>query len=259
MKAAETRQNALVAALPDGERIELVRQMAPVELPARTDILRNGAGDAVFFPASGLVSVISVGADGSGVECAALGAEGWIGAWAFGGTLPGSVEVTQQIGGAALRMTSEAFQRALGAMPAFAALVWQFSGVLLAQAVQTAACNRFHDARARCARSLLFTSDRIGSLELPLTQESLAQMLGSGRSGVTSIVTTLDELGLVTHGRGVVVITDVAGLRDIACECYEALREVYAQYTALLMRPGDRPEAGDARRPASPGDAPYRA
>jgi Mn-dependent DtxR family transcriptional regulator len=68
------------------------------------------------------------------------------------------------------------------------------------------------------------TQDRVGSDELPLTQEFLAQMLGTRRSSVTVSAGTLQKAGLIAYTRGNVTINDRRGLEEASCDCYGLLQ-----------------------------------
>ncbi len=98
----------------------------------------------------------------------------------------------------------------------------QFMGV---QVTQVAACNRLHEVNERLARWLLMTQDRVGSEHLPLTQEFLAQMLGTRRSSVTVSAGTLQKAGLISYTRGHVAILDRHNLEEAACDCYGLLQK----------------------------------
>ena len=88
------------------------------------------------------------------------------------------------------------------------------------QVTQIAACNRLHEVNERLARWLLMSADRIGSNSVPLTQELIAQMLGTRRSSVTVAAGMLQKAGLIAHSRGDVKIIDRKKLEEAACECY---------------------------------------
>jgi CRP-like cAMP-binding protein len=96
----------------------------------------------------------------------------------------------------------------------------QFSQVMAMQVTQIAACNRLHEVNERLARWLLMSADRTGSHSIPLTQELLAQMLGTRRSSVTVAAGILQKAGLITHTRGDVQIIDRPNLEEASCECY---------------------------------------
>jgi Mn-dependent DtxR family transcriptional regulator len=71
---------------------------------------------------------------------------------------------------------------------------------------------------------VLMTQDRVGSEHLPLTQEFLAQMLGTRRSSVTVSAGTLQKAGLIAYTRGNVTIHDRHRLEEAACDCYGLLQ-----------------------------------
>jgi CRP-like cAMP-binding protein len=96
----------------------------------------------------------------------------------------------------------------------------QYSQIAAMQTAQIAACNRLHEVNERLGRWLLMCADRVGSNELPLTQEFLGQMLGTRRSSVTIAAGTLQKAGLIGYGRGDVKIVDRRKLEEVACECY---------------------------------------
>lgn len=228
-------QNRLIAALPDAERFGIVRRMEPVDLAVRAELVRTGASDhSVYFPTAGLASFVSETAEGGAVACAAVGVEGWLGAGLFAGLMPGGIVAIQQIAGAALRLSGDSFREALRDAPVFAASVERFSGLLLASAMQTAACNRLHGAVQRCARWVLFTCQRVGSPDIVITHEFLAQMLGASRSSLTDTMTKLERKGLIARGRAHVVVRNAEGLAQAACECHEAMSEAYKRYTSAL-------------------------
>jgi CRP-like cAMP-binding protein len=92
------------------------------------------------------------------------------------------------------------------------------------QVTQVAACNRLHEVNERLARWLLMTQDRVGSHDLPLTQEFLAQMLGTRRSSVTVSAGALQKAGLIHYTRGNVTILDRHNLEEASCDCYGLLQ-----------------------------------
>lgn len=92
------------------------------------------------------------------------------------------------------------------------------------EVTQIAACNRLHEVNERLARWLLMSADRVGSNSAPLTQELMAQMLGTRRSSVTVAAGVLEKAGLITHTRGAVVIIDRPNLEETACDCYILMR-----------------------------------
>ena len=73
--------------------------------------------------------------------------------------------------------------------------------------------------------------DRVEGDELELTQEFIAQMLGTRRSGVSEAAILLQAAGLIRYSRGHITVLDRDGLEGFACECYEVVR---AEFERLL-------------------------
>jgi DNA-binding transcriptional regulator YhcF (GntR family) len=103
-------------------------------------------------------------------------------------------------------------------------LFCRFSDFLLAEVMQSVACNAFHSIPERAARWLLHAQDRAGD-RIELTQEAFAGLLGVQRTTINAVIQSLQGEGLVATGRGVVRVTDRAGLKRRACECYERLEQ----------------------------------
>lgn len=222
--------NRLLATLARDDLDRLSPDLQPVDWPSRHAIYDVGGPiDQVYFVERGLASVVTIMADGATSEVGMIGFEGIVGASALLGAKISAQQVIVQIPGAALRMSAASCRTAFDRRPAFKALVLRFVGGFLDLSAQTAACNRLHTARQRCARWLLMASDRTQSDLLPLTQEFLGSMLGIRRTGVTAIARELQHLGLIQYHRGRVTIVDRTGLEAIACECYRVDHERFRQ------------------------------
>jgi CRP-like cAMP-binding protein len=177
----------------------------------------------VYFPLSGVVSLISVMQGGEVVETATIGREGAVGA--FGGLGPWNAfsRAVVRLPGTAAVMSVAHFQAAVGQSDRIRNLL-RYKEALLAQVQQTAACNALHPLEARLARWLLQTLDRTEDPKLPLTQDFMAQMLAVRRTTVTLIAGQLQEAGLISYRRGLVVVLDRPRLEEAACECYRTIR-----------------------------------
>jgi CRP-like cAMP-binding protein len=103
-------------------------------------------------------------------------------------------------------------------------LLLRYMQTLFFQVSQGGACFRHHTIEERLARWLLMVSDRIGSNELPLTQEFMAQMLGTRRASVTIAAGTLQEAGFIRYQRGRITIVDRECLEEACCECYHLIK-----------------------------------
>ncbi|WP_309643981.1 Crp/Fnr family transcriptional regulator [Phenylobacterium sp.] len=222
--------NRLLAAI--GRRdFELIQpQLAPIELE-RGQVLFEPGDDVVttYFPGSRtMVSLLIITRDGREVEAATIGREGAVGGIVSAGNKPAFGRAVVTIPGSALAIPTEALEVLKDASPAFSDLFSRYADALLAQLMQSVACNALHSVESRASRWLLATHDRAGDAIIHLTQESLAEMLGVQRTTVTGVVQGLEERGLIRRHRGRVEVVDRKRLERQACECYAAVEEHYA-------------------------------
>jgi CRP-like cAMP-binding protein len=180
--------------------------------------------EKVYFPVSGVISLISVMQGGEVVETAMVGCEGAVGA--FGGLGPWNAFTrgVVRLPGIAAVIPVPHFQAAVGQSTHIRNLVLRYKEAMLAQVQQTAACNALHQLEQRLARWLLQALDRTDSPNLPLTQELISQMLAARRSTVTVIAGKLQQAGLIRYHRGRIEIVDRLKLEEAACECYGTIR-----------------------------------
>jgi|SRR5437868_8242924 len=177
-----------------------------------------------YFCNSGVVSILSVFPDGKCVEVGLVGKEGFLGLPLVAGFRTASTRAVAQVAGSAFRVSGEALVLVLRECPSLDRGLQRFSQIAAMQTTQIAACNRLHEVNERLARWLLMSADRVGSNWLPLTQELLAQMLGTRRASVTVAAGILEKAGLISHSRGEVKIIDRRKLEEAACECYAIMQ-----------------------------------
>jgi CRP-like cAMP-binding protein len=92
---------------------------------------------------------------------------------------------------------------------------------------QTAVCNRHHSLDQQLCRWLLLSLDRLQGMDLVMTQELIANMLGVRREGVTEGALKLQRAGLIRYARGHIKVLDRKGLEARTCECYDVVRREY--------------------------------
>src|SRR5579863_3455743 len=180
--------------------------------------------DHVYFPDSGVVSVVAVYADGSIIEMATTGREGCTAVQAIFGAKSSSVRLLVQIPGGAAKMSRAAFTRSMGSMPAFRSLMFAYVQAFLEQVLVSVACNGAHSLKERLARWLLMMRDRGDDDALRITHSLLAEMLGVQRPTITNATKQLEDAGLIVRGRRQVTILDRPGLVAASCECYQLVR-----------------------------------
>jgi CRP-like cAMP-binding protein len=184
----------------------------------------------VFFPDSGVVSVVAVYADGSVIEMATIGREGFADVQAVFGAKHSSVRLLVQIPGSAAKMSRAAFTRAMESMPSFRSLMYAYVQAFLDQVQVSVACNGAHSIKQRLARWLLMMRDRSDEDALPITQNLLAEMLGVQRPTITNAARELERADLIARGRRQVTILNRKGLAKASCECYQLVRKHTAFY-----------------------------
>jgi CRP-like cAMP-binding protein len=213
--------NTILLDLPPKERAMLFSKLEFVRL--KTHHVLHETGDTLksaYFCNAGLISILSVFPDGKSVEVGLVGKEGFIGLPLVAGFRTAPTRAVAQIEATAFRVDGDTLMVILRQCPGLERRLQQFSQIMAMQVTQIAACNRLHDVNERLARWLLMSADRIGSNSVPLTQEFLAQMLGTRRSSVTVAAGMFQTAGLIAHTRGDVEIIDRPKLEEAACECY---------------------------------------
>jgi CRP-like cAMP-binding protein len=221
--------NFLLDALPAAERDRLLDGAQHEALPIRRVLFEPDQRlTKAYFPLGGVVSLVTPMFDGNVVEMATIGREGVVGLPALlEGTLPAGSRGVSQVQGEALSISAEAFRREIAAGGRLVSLVHAFTQALFTLVGRNAACNRLHYMEQRCARWLLMTHDRVASDEFQLTQEFLAQMLGSRRASVTEAAAELQRNGAISYQRGTITVINREALEACACECYGVIRQVF--------------------------------
>ena len=214
-------RNRLLRALPPSNLKRLMPELEHIRCQ-REQILMDADStlDHVFFPNSGVISVVAVYEDGRIIEMATIGREGCSAIQAVFGAKISSVRLLVQIPGGAARMTRAAFTRAMASMPYFRSLMYAYIQAFQEQVLVSVACNGAHSLKERLARWLLMMRDRSDDDALQITQNLLAEMLGVQRPTITNAARELESDGLIARGHRQVTILDRRGLMEASCECY---------------------------------------
>jgi CRP-like cAMP-binding protein len=226
-----TIQNRLLRALPPKALKALLPALQPVPLPVKQVLHRPGDSlDFAYFPETGMVSIVLPLKNGGTIEVGTVGSEGMLPIAPVLGGMVATSEAIVQLTGSALRIPANILRHRLGSNEALRRHFGRYVHGFHQQVMQTAACNGAHSLEQRCARWLLLARHRIGSDELPLTQEFLSMMLAVRRAGVTTAAGALQQAGLIRYRRGHITVLDPAGLEEVSCECFE---RIAAQETRL--------------------------
>jgi CRP-like cAMP-binding protein len=187
--------------------------------------------EKVYFPHSGIISCVVELVGGGAIETGMIGNDGAFGASQALDDKVSLNHVVIQVGGTASVISSNHVREFANELPVFRGLLVKYEQFFLAQVQQTAACNAAHTLQARTCKWLLRMYDLVG-VDLPLTQEFLAQMMGVRRTSVTDVAGDLQRAGMITYSRGRIHFVDLELIRQWACECDEDVRSHYRRIFA---------------------------
>lgn len=224
-RGAQYCPNRLLRVLPNDVWQRIAPHLELVPLPLGSALYESGVDlKHVHFPTTAIVSLLHVLVSGASTEIALVGLDGVVGVSLFmgGGSTPSRAVVQSE--GHALRLPAqvlkEEFERAGPAMH----LLLRYTQSLITQMAQTAVCNRHHSLQQQLCRWLLLSLDRLPGLELAMTQELIANMLGVRREGVTTAAGQLQQAGIICYRRGHITVLDRPALEAQACECYAVVK-----------------------------------
>jgi CRP-like cAMP-binding protein len=223
-----TEANLILASLSAEEQARLQSKLQPVDLPQGQIVYEASVSiDHVYFIDEGMISVVSVMHNGDSIEVGTIGREGMIGKWVILGAESVPYRHIVQVAAKARRMRASDLVAELQPDRPLTRRLNRFHAAFNTQVMQGMACNGLHSVEQRCCKWLLTTQVRVGSQELNITHEFLAQMLGVRRASVTEVLRPLQNDGLIRASRGKVVILDPKRLADASCECYGVIRTEY--------------------------------
>ena len=227
-----TTGNLLLDALSPELRDAIVALSRPVDLPARTLLHEQGETPAhAYFLCTGVVSMVVTMAEGGSAEVGLTGHEGVVGAMQLLGRTPTPSQSYILMPGSAIRVRLDDLRNLFLTSDELRCRVLEFVQQQNVSLEQVAACNKLHEAEQRLARWLLMCHDRSNQDTMTLTQEFMADMLGTRRTTVTMVASSLQERGMISYRRGKVTILSHQELQKAACHCYgicsHALRTLY--------------------------------
>jgi CRP-like cAMP-binding protein len=218
--------NSILAGLPGKEWNQLKPHLQRVSWHGG-EILRHVATalDCFYFPESGMVCTFAVMDDGRSVALAAIGREGFLGVPAFLGAEIAQLRAVVLIGGDAVKLSRDELWCVTPLCPRFASALRRYSSQYLTQIAAIGACHALHSVHQRVASWLFMARNRTGCDSLPLTHESLSELLGCRRSSVTESLSLLEKAGVIRCGRRQICILDHKRLAQQTCECYTSLKK----------------------------------
>lgn len=228
---AERIENRLLSALPRADYRKLLPDLRRVELRLTDELYQPGATVRhVYFPNSGIVSLLSTAQNHSSLEIGVVGNEGMAGVNVFLGVAVSRHRALVHGQGSAMRMSAATLRRHVAQSAALRCLLLRYMHALMMQIAQSAICIHSHTVEKRAARWLLLTQDHVQSDVFTMPQKFMVPMLGVRRERVTLAAGSLQKRGLIRYSRGQITVLDRRGLEAAACECY---RKIKAEYDFL--------------------------
>jgi CRP-like cAMP-binding protein len=222
--------NQILASLSQADFSQIAALLRDVT-PEQGHVLHEPGDEIehIYFPYTGMISLLAVLKDGKAIETATVGREGVVGAMAGLGLHAALARAVVQVPMIGAQIAAAPFRKAVQQSNELRDLIVKYNQVLLAQVQTTAACNALHHVEERLSRWILQTRDRTDTDRIPLTQEFLSEMLGVRRTSVSEVAHKLQTAGLIRYSRGMIEIVDRPALERRACECYAGIREKAAQ------------------------------
>jgi CRP-like cAMP-binding protein len=220
------QENHMLASLPREALDRLRPALREISPPNGTVLLEPGEDiQNIYFPRTGMVSLLVSTADGHMIETATVGREGAVGLQRGLGPRLSFTRATVQIAGRLTVVGAQRFEEAVQSAGEIRLMIEQYIEMQWAESQQLSACNAIHDASSRLCRWLLQCADRVQGTELALTQDFLAQMLGVRRTTVTMLAQEMQRKGSIRYVRGKIQVLDRAALESCACDCYRAIQQ----------------------------------
>ena len=217
---------------------ELVPHLECVSLPLGTIIHEEYAPvDYVYFPNQAMISLVATMDNGATTEISLVGKEGMVGLPVVLGGKSINYEAVVQVTGTAMRVEAQTMKALFERFSELRKIILLYVQVRLSYVGQLAACNRQHKIETRLARWLLLVQDCLKTDCLPLTQEFIANMLGTNRAGVTLAAQKLQSRGIINYTRGSITVQDREQLEAVSCECYEVMGKESHRLFAKLDKP----------------------
>ena len=222
--------NHLLAALNPADYANLIPHLEPVPLPRGWVVCEaHSNADYVYFPTSGIVSVLYELENGASVEVAVTGNDGVVGVAAFmgGGATTSRAVVRNE--GYAYRLRASILKSEFENNPVLRQSLLCYAQALLTQIAQTAVCQRHHQLDKQLCRMLLVSVDRLPSDEVALTHDAMANLLGVRRESITAAAGHLQTAGLIRYHRGRITVLNRPGMEAQVCECYGVVKKELAR------------------------------
>ena len=228
LQYSDFKKNHLLGSLPSEQWKRWAPLLETVDMPLGQVLYESGVTlGYVYFPITAIVSLLYVMENGASAEIAVVGNEGIVGVSLFMGGESTPSRAVVQSAGLGCRLKADVMKLEFDKAGPVLHLLLRYTQALITQMAQTAVCNRHHSLDQQLCRWLLLSLDRLHGVELIMTQELIANMLGVRREGVTEGAHKLQKSGLIRYARGHITVLDRKGLEARTCECYAVVKREY--------------------------------
>ncbi|MEO8019099.1 MAG: Crp/Fnr family transcriptional regulator [Pseudomonadota bacterium] len=218
-------RNALLAALPSAERARISEHLELVPLELGQVLYEAGETMShAYFPTDCVISLLYVMKNGESAEIAIVGNEGMIGISLFMGGDSTMSRAIVQNAGHAYRLNAQVLKHEFNRGNSLSRALLMFSSALIAQMVQTAACNRHHTVDQQLCRWMLLSLDRLPTSHISMTAKLIGNMLGLQTDQVAIATDVLSKAGLISYDDGEITVLDRKAVERRSCECYSVVK-----------------------------------
>jgi CRP-like cAMP-binding protein len=231
-----TFNNLFLKTLADEDLDYLTPSLEPVDLP-RDMILSCSVRDAdyVYFPDTGLASIVISAPDGRCLEVGLVGFEG------LSAPLHDvqSLHKVVLIPGRGWRVDARDFGALAQRSGTFLDSVSRYADYLTTQIAFTGFAHGTYPVPSRIARWLLMAQDRVGD-DIAMAQEKIAEALSVSRSSVSKVLVGLEAQGTITLNRKVIRVVERGPLIRAAGTTYGVPEKTYARLFGHTSLSGHR-------------------
>jgi CRP-like cAMP-binding protein len=207
--------NRLLAALPASALSLIHPHFSSVRLATGATVYEVGDEmDRLYFPSSGIASLQMIMKDGRAIDTAIVGRDGALGAMAAHAPCQAAVRCVVRSTITAFTISALEYRRAAASEVALQMLVIHYQDTLLSQTQASAV--RYANIDQRLAACLLDVSSLLASDSVPLTQDTLAEMLATRRTSISEVGSKLKAAGFIDYSKGKIKILDRALLSNLA-------------------------------------------
>lgn len=221
----EQPKNELLNSLPASDLQNLFPLLELVRLDKNEYIYQpDDLIHSLYFPETAIVSEYQILENGKTIELSMIGREGIVGASSVFNSNYSRNWSQVLIPGNAYRIDSKTFEQETNSNEVIKKVFFNFINLYISQISQRIICNNHHTVEERLCLWLLMINERCDDESLPLTQEQIANFLGTYRPSITVITQTLRQQGLIDSLRGKIIILDKENLKKMSCDCYSMIK-----------------------------------